>query len=166
MNISGISALRYLLQNQDASSSQNTLTDVLLNAAASRSSLSTLPTQGESFHMEIELTDGTKVTIDYARQGVLNKTSYELGQYGNYTYGNSSFTPESTANRILDFARALWDGSPEKLETLADAMEEGVSQARRTLGSLPNWLDAMIGRTVELLRAGFDEMRSEAQAAA
>ena len=79
MNISGISALRYLLQNQGVSSSQNTLTDVLLNAAANRSSLSTLPVQGESFHMEIELTDGTKVTIDYARQGVLNKTSYELG---------------------------------------------------------------------------------------
>jgi hypothetical protein len=168
MSISGISGIiqSLLLQNQNSSSSQNTLEDLLLNAAESKSSLYSLQSQNESFHMEIELKDGTKVTIDYAKEGVLNKTSYELGNYGNYTYGNNYFTPESTANRILDFAKALWDGSPEKLQILADAMEEGVSQARKSLGSIPSWLDNMISRTVDLLHQGIEDMKSEVQEAA
>jgi hypothetical protein len=102
--------------------------------------------------------------MDYSWQGVMSKTSYELGQYGNYTYGNNNyFSPENTANRILDFAKALWDGSPGKLETLANAMDEGVSQARKALGSLPSWLDNMITRTSELLKKGVEEMKSQTQ---
>jgi hypothetical protein len=167
MNISGIGVIQaMLLQNRDKSTSSNTLEDLLLNSVTNKSSLITLPTEKESFHMEIALKDGTTVTIDYAREGVLNKTAYELGRYGNYTYGNDLFSPENTANRILDFARALWDGSPEKLQVLADAIDEGVSQARKALGSLPSWLNAMIGRTVELLHQGVEDMRAETQQAA
>jgi hypothetical protein len=167
MNISEIGVVQALLQqNQSTSTSQNTLEDILLNSAASKSSLYTLPSDNETLHMEIELKDGTKVTIDYARQGVQNKTSYELGQYGNYTYGNNYFTPESTANRILDFAKALWDGSSDQLQTLTDAIDEGVSQARKALGTLPSWLDNMISKTENLLQQGLDDMKSSVQEAA
>jgi len=167
MNISGIGIIQaQLLQNQDSSTSQSSLQDLLLDIATSKSSLYTLQSQNESFHMEIELEDGTKVTMDYVREGVVNKTSYEFGQYGNYTYGNSSFTPENTANRILDFAKALWDGSTEQLEVLADAIEEGVSQARKKLGSIPSWLDNLLSKTVDLLNEGIAEMKAEAQEAA
>jgi hypothetical protein len=174
MNISGIGLVQSLLQylgNNSTSGSSSTpsndlLTDVLLNSAASKSSLYTLPSQSETFHMEIELTDGTTVTIDYASQGVQNKTSYELGQYGSYTYGTDYLTPENTANRILDFAKALWDGSPEKLETLANAMDEGARQARKSLGGIPNWIDTLISRTVDLLHQGVEDMKASSQEAA
>lgn len=172
MNITGASLIQSMLQsygntytNGTSSSSSSMLEQVLLNQVSNNSSLYTLPSESESFHMEIELTDGTRVTMDYARQGVQNKTAYELGQYGNYTYGTNYFTPENTANRILDFAKALWDGSPEKLQTLSNAMEEGVSQARKALGSIPSWLDTMIGRTVDLLNKGVEEMKAQAQEA-
>ncbi|HNY65980.1 MAG TPA: hypothetical protein PKM41_11125 [Deltaproteobacteria bacterium] len=167
MNISRIGIIQALLsQNQNTSSSSNMLENILLGSVQSRAALYTLPTEKESFRMEIELKDGTSVTIDYTRQGVLSKTTYELGRYGNYTYGNDLFSPENTAKRILSFARALWDGSPEKLEVLANAIEEGVRQARRSLGSLPGWLDAMIGRTVDLLNQGVEDMKAEALQAA
>jgi hypothetical protein len=172
MNVTGVSYIQQLLQSltnssssSSSSSSDSLLQNVLLNSASNSSSLYTLPSS-ESFHMDIELTDGTKVSIDYTWQGVSSKTSYELGQYGNYTYGTDYYTPENTANRILDFAKDLWDGSTDTLETLANAMDEGVKQARKALGNIPSWLDRMITRTSDLLKKGVEEMKAQdAQAA-
>jgi hypothetical protein len=156
MNISGIGIIQaQLLQTQktDKSSLEN---DLLYN--------STLPEASygkESIHMEIELKDGTKVSIDYIYEGMYKKTSYELGRYGDYTYGNDYFSPENTSQRILDFARSLWDGSPEKLEILAKAIDQGIGEARAILGTLPDWLDSIVGKTENLLHEGLENMRAE-----
>ena len=116
--------------------------------------------------MEIELKDGTKVSIDYAREGMTKKASYELGLYDNYTYGNDQFSPENTANRILDFARSLWDGSEEKLDMLSNAIEKGIGEAKKMLGNIPDWLNNIISQTVDLVHKGIEEMKAQIQKAA
>jgi hypothetical protein len=157
MNISGIGVMQAQLNQMQRE--QKTLERTLLEKS--------LPAQNahekESIHMEIELKDATTVSIDYVREGMTKKTSYELGRFGNYSYGDDLFSPENTAGRILDFARSLWDGSQDRLNLLAGAIEQGVKEARDILGALPDWLDGLIGRTEDLLHKGIEAMRSEIQ---
>ncbi len=173
MNISGIGVVRAQMYPQQQSSPK-TLEEILLNkylTFSSRfsppSSSSAFPTyEKESLHVEIEFNDGTRMTMDYAWEGMARKTGYELGRFGGFTYGTDFFSPENTAQRILDFASSLWDGSEEKLDILADAMEEGIGQALDTLGKIPPWLDAIIGKTGDLVRRGIENMRTEVRGAA
>jgi hypothetical protein len=160
MNVSGIGVIQAQLLQQK--SSQDPLEQILLNQIAS----SETPYEKESIHLEIELKDGTKVSIDYVREGMKKKTFYELERYGDYTYGNNLFSPENTAKRILDFARSLWDGSEEKLDVLSDAIDKGIAEARKVLGSIPGWLDTIISKTEDLVHTGIENMRWEIKAAA
>ncbi len=161
MNISGIGVIRAQLLKQQQSS-QKSLEEILLDKNLSASS----PFEKESLHMEIELRDGTKISIDYEYEGMSKKTAYELGKYTDYTYGNDLFSPESTSGRILDFARSLWDGSEEKLETLAKAIDEGIKGAKDILGNMPGWLSGIVGRTEDLVHKGIEEMKAEIMNAA
>ena len=166
MNVAGIGVIQaqLLQQQQQSGSLGNILLDKYLNT---NSTTSLIPTQSESIHMEIELNDGTKISIDYTYEGMSKKTSYELGRYSDYTYGSDSFfSPENTSQRILDYARSLWDGSEEQLEILSDAIREGISQARKILGSIPGWLSNIIGRTEDLIAKGLEDMKAEAEKAA
>lgn len=156
MNVSGIGVLQAQLGQQQTT--QKPLEQLLLENS---STTVQAPYERESIHMEIELKNGTTVSIDYVREGMTKKASYEIGRYGDYTYGNDLFSPENTAARILDFARSLWDGSEEKLDILADAVDQGVKEAREILGTIPGWLDGIIGRTEDLLHNGLDAMRDE-----
>jgi hypothetical protein len=162
MNISGIGVLQaQLLQQQ---TSRDPFEQILLNKAQSGTSIT--PYEKESIHMEIELKDGTKVSIDYAREGMTKKASYELVRYDNYTYGNDQYSPENTANRILDFARSLWDGSEDKLDMLSQAIEKGIGEAKKTLGNIPDWLNNIISRTVDLVHKGIKDMKAQIPKAA
>jgi hypothetical protein len=128
--------------------------------------LSTSGDQGGSLHIELTLKDGSTLTIDYQSAGVQKKTSYELGRYGDYTYGNDLYSPENTASRILDFAGSLWDGSQEQLDVLSKAIDKGISEARRTLGTIPDWLNTILSKTEDLLHKGLTNMQSQVKAAA
>ena len=173
MNISGIGVIQAQLYQQQPSSPK-TLEDILLDKY--RSSFSRFsphspssafsPYEKESLHVEIQFNDGTRMTMDYAWEGMARKTGHELGRFGGFTYGTELFSPENTAQRILDFARSLWDGSEEKLDLLARAMEEGMGQALDTLGNIPGWLAAIIGKTEDLVRRGIEDMRAEVREAA
>lgn len=168
MNVSGIGSstlnayLANLLYDQNDTSSDTVSNPLSLSPSLSSSS----SYQGESLHVELTLADGSTLTIDYQSAGVMKKTSYELGQYRNYTYGNDLFSPENTAGRILDFARSLWDGSEENLDTLAKAIDQGISEARKVLGNIPGWLSNIIGRTEDLLHLGIEDMKNGIKAAA
>lgn len=162
MNISGIGVLRaQLLQQQ---SLRDPFEQILLNKAQSGTSIT--PYEKESIHLEIELKDGTKVSIDYAREGMTKKASYELVRYDNHTYGNDQYSPENTANRIIDFARSLWDGSEDKLDMLSKAIEKGIGEAKKTLGNIPDWLNNIISQTVDLVHKGIKDMKAQIQKAA
>jgi hypothetical protein len=165
MNIAGIGVIQAQLLNQQ-SSQQDPLGQILLNQTQARSGSSITPYEKESIHMEIELKDGTKVSIDYEHEGMIKKASYELGLYDNYTYGKDQFSPENTATRILDFARSLWDGSEEKLDMLSKAIEKGIGEAKKMLGNTPDWLNNIISQTVDLVHKGLEEMKAQIQKAA
>jgi hypothetical protein len=163
MTTSGIGVLQAQLLQQ-LYSQQNSLEQILLNQTQSYTS--TTPYDKVSIHMEIELKDGTKMNIDYVYEGMTKKTSYELERYDNYTYGNDQYSPENTANRILDFARSLWDGSEDKLNILSEAIEKGISEAKKTLGNIPDWLNKIISQTVDLVHKGIEDMKAQIQKAA
>ena len=166
MNVAGIGStslnayLVNLLYGQNDTSTDTT-TDPIYQSLAGNSA-----NQGESLHVELKLNDGSTLTIDYQSAGVQKKTTYEIGQYGNYTYGNDLFSPQNTANRILDFAQSLWDGSSDKLDVLSKAIDQGVSEARKALGNIPGWLSNIIGQTEDLLHKGLDDMKSQIKAVA
>ena len=176
MNVTGIGSTSLNSYLVNLLYSRNTTTDDTFAAAGSLSLYQAISgnygtsrnygTQGDTLHIELTLKDGSRLTIDYQSAGVQKKTAYELGLYGNYTYGSDYFNSENTAARILDFARSLWDGSSEKLEMLSKAIDRGVGEARQALGSIPNWLSNMIGRTEDLLHEGLKEMKNEIKVAA
>jgi hypothetical protein len=163
MTTSGIGVLQAQLLQQ-LYSQQDPLEQILLNQT--QSNTSTTPYDKVSIHMEIELKDGTKVSIDYAYEGMTKKTSYELERYDNYTYGNDQYSPENTANRILDFARSLWDGSQDQLDMLSEAIEKGINEAKKTLGNIPDWLNNILSQTVDLVHKGIEDMKAQIQKAA
>ena len=160
MNVSGIGVIQAQLYQQRQSPRSHP-EEVLLDAYLPSWSPYAGGYEKESLRVEITLKDGTRVNIDYAWEGMARKTGHELGRFGSFTYGTGAFSPENTAKRILDFARSLWDGSEEKLEILADAMEKGMGQARDILGNIPGWLSGIIGRTEDLVRRGIEDMREE-----
>ena len=125
----------------------------------------------ESLKLDFSFADGTQVSMDWVYEAISRKTSGELTGFAEMSYDTSTlgtdyFTPENTAGRILDFARSLWDGSADKLEVLASAIDEGVNQAKQILGDMPDWLDTTIGKTVDLLHEGLKKMREQIDQAA
>ncbi len=115
----------------------------------------------ESLSVDLQLKDGTSISIDWTYEALSRKTEFEFSNFSNFSYANDHFSPENTAGRILDFAKALWDGTGTHLDSLAGAIDQGVQEALDILGELPEWLDSIIGQTVELLTKGIDEIRAE-----
>ena len=67
---------------------------------------------------------------------------------------------EQTSSRILDFAKALTGGDPDKIEEMRDAFEKGFKQATETWGGeLPD----ISQRTYEATMKKFDDWAAEAQ---
>ncbi len=123
----------------------------------------------ESYKLELSFADGSQMNMDWVYEAISRKTSGELTGYANMTYDSQMtdyFSPENTAGRILDFARSMWDGSADKLDLLSSAIDEGVAQAKKILGDMPDWLDTTIGKTVDLLGEGLKAMRAEIAPAA
>lgn len=112
----------------------------------------------DSLRVTLEFRDVT-VTIDILFDAAQRKTTFELSRYTGYTYGNDNFSPEQTANRIIEFAMGLWDGSEEQLEILSGAIDQGIAEARKILGTIPGWLDGIISTTEDLLHERLHAMR-------
>ena len=85
--------------------------------------------------------------------------------------GEDMFSPENTANRIVDFIKSAFKFSrlfgENKLETEEDrlnfqetqtgAVEDGFKQARGLLGDLPEDIDNGISKTFDLIMEGLDK---------
>jgi hypothetical protein len=68
------------------------------------------------------------------------------------------YSPEATASRILDFAKALSGGDASKFKLLQDAVEKGFDDVAAMLsGELPE----ISQQTRELVRQGFDKWAEE-----
>lgn len=65
---------------------------------------------------------------------------------------------EQTSDRILDFAKALTGGDPDKIEEMRDAFEKGFKQATKTWGdTLPD----ISQKTYEATMKKFDDWAAE-----
>ena len=65
-----------------------------------------------------------------------------------------------TSDRIIDFAKALTGGDPDKIEDMRDAFEKGFKKAGKTWGgNLPD----ISQRTYEAVMEKFDKMAEEAK---
>ena len=67
------------------------------------------------------------------------------------------FSPEKTAERILNFAKSISGGDPSKIELLRSAVKEGFEEAEKILGELSE----ISKKTYELVMKGFDEWKGE-----
>lgn len=62
---------------------------------------------------------------------------------------------KQTSGRILDFAKALTGGDPDKVEDMRKAFEKGYKQAEKTWGGeLPD----ISKQTYDAVMKGFDDM--------
>ena len=67
---------------------------------------------------------------------------------------------EQTSSRILDFAKALTGGDPDKIEEMRDAFEKGFKQATETWGGE---LPEISQKTYDATMKKFDDWAAEAQ---
>jgi hypothetical protein len=68
------------------------------------------------------------------------------------------YSPENTATRILDFAKALSGGDASKFNLLKDAVEKGFEAAKEQLGGkLPD----ITGQTYDLVQQKFADWAKE-----
>ena len=67
---------------------------------------------------------------------------------------------EQTSSRILDFAKALTGGDPDKIEEMREAFEKGFKQATETWGGE---LPEISQRTYDATMKKFDDWAAEAQ---
>ena len=68
------------------------------------------------------------------------------------------YSVEETASRILDFAKALTGGDPDKIDTMLDAFKQGYEEATKSWGKdLPE----ISSKTYDAVLQGFEDWRSE-----
>lgn len=66
---------------------------------------------------------------------------------------------DETAGRILDFAKSLTGGDPDKIDTMIDAFKQGYEQATKAWGKdLPE----ISSKTYDAVMKGFDSWKEEA----
>lgn len=66
---------------------------------------------------------------------------------------------EKTADRLIEFAKAISGGDPSKIETLKEAVKKGFEMAKEALGELPEISQKTYDRVMEK----FDEWEKEGQ---
>ena len=88
--------------------------------------------------------------VDAATQAQAQKDIAEDGYWG----------VEQTSDRIIDFAKALTGGDPDKIEDMRAAFEKGFKKAGKTWGGdLPD----ISQRTYDAVMEKFDQMAEEAK---
>ena len=94
-----------------------------------------------------------KFTVDPATKLQAQEDISEDGYWG----------VKQTSDRIIDFAKALTGGDPDKIEDMRAAFEKGYKQAEKTWGGkLPD----ISQRTYDAVMEKFDKMAEEANKAA
>jgi hypothetical protein len=96
------------------------------------------------------LEDGEVIELEIDQE-VIDKAKENVSEDG-------YFGVEKTAKRILDFAKAISGGNPEKIQLLKDAFIEGFEEAKEIFGGE---LPEISEKTYEKVMEGFDEWEKE-----
>lgn len=93
-----------------------------------------------------------KLKIDIS---VSKKVSSESKETESPEVDLGKWSAKETSKRILDFAKKISGGNPEKAELLRDAFKKGFEQAEELFGGT---LPEVSYKTYDLVMEGFDEM--------
>lgn len=107
--------------------------------------------QEQGLSTEIATGDGTTAEIGELTQEEAQALIAEDGYWG----------AEQTSDRIADFALGMVGGDPARATEVRQSLEDGFSQARETLGSLPGISE----QTIDAALTKFDEGVAELQSA-
>ena len=91
-----------------------------------------------------------KFTVSAAAKEEAQKAISEDGFYG----------VKNTSNRILDMAKALTGGDPDKIEEMRNAFKKGFDQATKSWGQT---LPEISSKTYDAVMEGFDNWAKESQ---
>lgn len=97
-----------------------------------------------------KLENGEDVDLEI-NQDVIDKAKENISEDG-------YFGVEKTAKRILDFAKAISGGNPEKIELLKDAFVEGYEEAKEAFGGE---LPEISQKTYDKVMEGFEDWENE-----
>ena len=135
----------------------------------------------ESLAFELNLSKSMQVVEGESKRSITKSLSLEFSlnfennrvmtEKSQVPKGDDMFSPENTANRIVDFVKSAFKFSQlfgeNKLETEEDrsnfqetqtgAVEEGFKQARGLLGDLPGEIESGISKTFDLIMEGLDK---------
>jgi len=135
----------------------------------------------ESLAFELNLSKSMQVVEGESKRSVTKSLSLEfslnfennrlMSEKSQVPKGDDLFSPENTANRIVDFIKSAFKFSQlfgeNKLETEEDrlnfqetqtgAVEDGFNQARGLLGELPEDIESGISKTFDLIMEGLDK---------
>ena len=101
-----------------------------------------------------------KIKIDIS---VSKEVSSESKEVESPEVDLGEWSAKETSERILDFAKKISGGNPEKVELLRDAFKKGFEQAEELFGgTLPD----VSYQTYDLVMEGFDEMENPKEAKA
>ena len=92
-----------------------------------------------------------ELTVDEAAKKQAQEDISENGYWG----------VNQTSSRILDFAKALCGGDPDKIDAMQSAFEKGFKQATKAWGDT---LPSISQDTYKAVQDGFDKWREEAKA--
>lgn len=108
--------------------------------------------QGQTYNVANDLwsiLSGGKLEVDEATRLQAQKDIADDGYWG----------VEQTSDRIIDFAKALTGGDPDKIEEMREAFKKGYKQAEKTWGGkLPD----ISKKTYDAVLEKFDKMAKEA----
>lgn len=128
-------------QHQERVDSFRRMVETLLNQQAERQGLA----QGTWNIRDIEVTDEMRAEA----QSMIDEGGY--------------FSVDETAARMLDFAVALTNGDPARIDVMRDAVQRGFAQAERMFGGE---LPEISHQTLEAVMNGFDEWAAAGSASA
>lgn len=135
----------------------------------------------ESLAFELNLSKSMQVVEGESKRSITKSLSLEFSlnfennrvmtEKSQVPKGDDMFSPENTANRIVDFVKSAFKFSQlfgeNKLETEEDrsnfqetqtgAVEEGFKQARGLLGDLPGEIESGMSKTFDLIMEGLDK---------
>ncbi|MDL2253177.1 hypothetical protein LJC49_03800 [Ruminococcaceae bacterium OttesenSCG-928-I18] len=98
-------------------------------------------------------------------QSLLEKTGVKQGEEAQKAaeafLDDPTWGVDAVSTRILDFAKAISGGDPEKIELLRKAVQDGFKATEKAWGSA---LPEVSGKTYDKIMQGFDDWAAEAKA--
>lgn len=111
--------------------------------------------QGQAFGLA---SDDDSIWKMFANGDFSNVSEAAIAQAKEDIAEGGYYSVDETANRIVDFAKALTGGNPDKIDEMMDAFKKGFDQATKAWGKE---LPEISSKTYDAVLQGFEDWRNE-----